>query len=445
MLALRGAPPGPPPRPARLRAALPLALALAAGACGDPASPTGDTSADTAPADVADAAATDAAPPADATTSDPLAACAGLPADVSGLTLAGDGRFRTLTGLTRPADLHERGVRIFLPASYDASPERRYPVLYMHDERNLFDRSTASYGVEWGVDEVVDQLVGQGEIDEIIVVGVDHSDERIADYTPSADPEYGGGKGALYVRWLATTLKPAIDTLLRTRCEREVTGLAGSSLGGLISFWAGLEWPLVFGRVGAVSPSLWWNGRELLTAFEAHTGPLPARLWIDMGTAEDDYDPATDGPLPPSVADVRQARDRALALGATLGAELGYLEAFGWQHNESAWRQRLPAILRYLYGPLPLPAPDTLTLRAVTSDLAPTGPRATQLGVETRHGARGRLTWPNAAATFGVTAGAALTVSADGLVEAVAPGAATVRATLGDLSAELPLTVRGPR
>jgi len=429
--------PRAPHRAASRRRALACALALAAGACGNATSSSTDASIDASTSDVA---AQDASP--DAADAAAPRACEGLPADTAGVTLSGEGRFRRLEGVPLPEDLHARTVTIYLPAGYDDTPERRYPVLYMHDGRNLFDRTTATYGIEWGVDEVVDQLVGLGEIDELIVVGVDHSDERIPDYTPSADPEYGGGKGPRYVAWLAGTLKPVVDTLLRTECARDATGLAGSSLGGLISFWAGLHYGDVFGRIGAVSPSFWWDGAALLGEFDAYTGPLPSRLWIDMGTAEDDYDPQRDGVVPPSVADVRRARDRALARGATFGGDLGYLEAYGWAHNESAWRQRLPAILRFLYGELPLAAPDSLTLRVFTDPLDLTaGPAETMALLESRHGAKGRLTWPNRLATFATPPPAAITVDADGRVRAAGAGTSPLTATLGALTAEVALTV----
>lgn len=362
-------------------------------------------------------------------------ACPRPPLAPASATVEGAGRYRSVAGID-PATLAARDITVFLPEGYDADAERRYPVLYMHDGQNLFSAEQAAFGVEWGVDETVELLLADDAIEPLIVVGIDNTADRIADYTPTVDSEYGGGDGAAYVAWLVETVKPAIDALFRTRCEAEHTGLMGSSLGGLISLYAALAQPGVFGRVGVVSPSLWWDGERLLGELEAYEGPMPTRLWLDMGTAEGE----SNGDLTINVARVRAARDRALARGLVLGEDLGYLEAVGGAHNEAAWRARLPAILRFLFGSEPLGEATAMTLGFFSSALDLDDRPRTSAIVGTRHGQHGRLTRPNAGVDFTVV-GDAVAIDADGAVTAAEVGAARVTATVGSLSAHADLTV----
>jgi len=147
-----------------------------------------------------------------------------------------------------------RRIWIYLPPSY-AKSRKKYPVLYMHDGQNLFDRSTSGYG-EWGVDEILDSLSARGG-KEYIVVGIDHGgSERLKEYNPY-DSQYGKGRGKDYVAFLVNTLKPYIDKHYRTLKDNKNTAIAGSSMGGLISMYAITAYPQVFGKAGIFSPAFW--------------------------------------------------------------------------------------------------------------------------------------------------------------------------------------------
>lgn len=148
----------------------------------------------------------------------------------------------------------KRRIWIYLPPSY-ASSNKKYPVLYMNDGQNLFDESTSGFG-EWGVDELLDSVIAKGA-PECIVVGIDHGRaERLMEYNPY-DSKYGKGKGKLYVDFLANQLKPFIDQHYRTKTEAKYTSIAGSSMGGLISMYAIITYPDVYGKAGVFSPSFW--------------------------------------------------------------------------------------------------------------------------------------------------------------------------------------------
>jgi predicted alpha/beta superfamily hydrolase len=147
-----------------------------------------------------------------------------------------------------------RKVWIYLPPGYSSS-KKKYPVLYMHDGQNVFDDAT-SFAGEWGVDETLDSI-GSHER-EIIVVAIDHGGpKRINEYCPYDMERFGKGEGDQYVDFLAHTLKPFIDKKYRTVKDRTGTFIAGSSMGGIISMYAALKYPKVFGGAGVFSPAFW--------------------------------------------------------------------------------------------------------------------------------------------------------------------------------------------
>ena len=148
----------------------------------------------------------------------------------------------------------KRRVWLYLPKSYDSS-SKNYPVVYMHDGQNLFDQSL-SYSGEWEVDETLDRLQNADKL-VLIIVGIDNAgSERIDEYTPWEIAQYPSKQqGDAYIRFIKENLKPFIDKNYRTQSNREQTAIMGSSLGGLISFYAVLQYPETFGKAGIFSPS----------------------------------------------------------------------------------------------------------------------------------------------------------------------------------------------
>ncbi len=150
-----------------------------------------------------------------------------------------------------------RRLYIYLPPDYETT-DRTYPVMYMQDGQNLFDLHT-SFSGEWEVDESLNTLFENGD-DGIIIVGINNGGEhRIDEYTPWSHPQYGGGQGDAYVNFIVDNLKPFIDSNFRTKTDRLNTGIMGSSLGGLISFYAAIEHQDIFGKAGIFSPSFWFS------------------------------------------------------------------------------------------------------------------------------------------------------------------------------------------
>lgn len=147
-----------------------------------------------------------------------------------------------------------RRISVYLPPSY-ASGKRYYSVLYMQDGQNLFNDAEA-FSRAWRIGNIVDKMP---IYQQSIIVGIDNGgEERMNEYAPFKRGKQGG-KGANYLKFIVETLKPFIDANYRTLSEREHTWLVGSSLGGLISFYGGLTYPSVFGKIGILSPAFWFN------------------------------------------------------------------------------------------------------------------------------------------------------------------------------------------
>jgi len=245
------------------------------------------------------------------------------------------GELHVLRAVYSPQLGNQRDVSVFLPPSY-ASGNTRYQVLYMQDGQNLFDASTSFAGA-WGVGEAIEWASRRGVA--AIAVGIPNmGPARIDEYSPFAGAE-GGGAGERYLEFVTRTVKPLVDERFRTLPDREHTGIAGSSMGGLISLYAFFRYPEVFGFAAALSPSVWFAGGALLKAI-ARAPRVPGRLYLDIGIREGE----------PSVGFARRLRDLLLEKGYRERRDLLWIEDRAGVHHESAWgrrfRKALPFLLR---------------------------------------------------------------------------------------------------
>jgi predicted alpha/beta superfamily hydrolase len=235
---------------------------------------------------------------------------------------------------------NERHILVWLPETYERST-RRYPVLYMQDGQNLFDAYT-SFAGEWRVDETMVLLADEGY--EAIIVGIPNNENRLLEYSPYPDQRLRvkQGKGDQYLQFITDTLKPLIDKDFRTLPNRESTGIAGSSMGGLISLYGFLRRSDVFGFGAALSPSYWFGHRAIFqTVDQLHH--VNGKLYLDIGGEE------TSGGS-------RRSKDNYYLLAVRELSEhlapklptgnLHYVEDVHGRHNESDWARRLPTALR---------------------------------------------------------------------------------------------------
>lgn len=256
-------------------------------------------------------------------------------------TLTGD--FRTYEAFPSQHLEWDHTFIVLRPPGYHDDPNRRYPVLYLHDGQNIFDQAT-SIGEEWGVDETALGLITSGVIEPLIIVGIYNTGaHRIDEYTPTVDAEKKhGGKADQYGRMLIEEIKPFIDREYRTRPDAANTGLGGSSLGGLLTLHLGIRHPEVFSKLAALSASVWWDKKVIIREVSELPGKLPLRIWLDAGTREGAE----------VIADARALRDALEAKGWVVGQDLIYIEAEGAQHDEASWATRVDSVLRFLFpGP----------------------------------------------------------------------------------------------
>ena len=236
----------------------------------------------------------------------------------------------------------DRTIRIWLPPGYHSEKRRRYPVFYLHDGQNLFKGGPSFIPNQaWNVDTAALELIAKGEIVPIILVGIDNAGgERLNEYTPTENVKFkGSGKGDNYGNFLVKELKPFVDSHYRTLKDARNTALGGSSLGGLISLHLGLSYPKTFGKLAVLSPSIWWDDRVILHRVEKMTTHPKLKIWLDMGTKEG------EGMLLPA----RKLQAVLLVKGWKEDGDLQYFEAEGAGHNEKAWSERFPSVLKFLF------------------------------------------------------------------------------------------------
>jgi predicted alpha/beta superfamily hydrolase len=261
----------------------------------------------------------------------------------------------SVTGDLRLHEFHSRifcntrMLRVWLPPRYDApgNESRHYPVLYLNDGQNLFDRATAFAGVEWQVDETADRLIRQEVIPPLIVVGIDNTQgDRMKEYLPfrSFHPPVLRPQGKRYPDFLMNEVMRFVYERYRIARGPENTGIGGSSLGALIALYTVIERTGVFGRLLLESPSLFVSNGRILK-YSRHFRAWPAKVFIAMGTREsgrEDKDRQV-------VEDVREL-ERILRRAGLSDSRLLVNIDQGATHNEGEWAKRFPDALSFLFA-----------------------------------------------------------------------------------------------
>ena len=242
-----------------------------------------------------------------------------------------------------------RFLRVWLPSGYDdaGNEGRRYPVLYLNDGQNLFEAATSFTGIEWQVDETAERLIREGAVAPMIIVGMDNATkDRIREYMPyrSMHPVMLRVQGRYYPDFLMKEVMPFVERNYRVATGPENTGLGGSSLGGLIALYTVMARPGVIGRLLLESPSLWASGRQVVR--ESRSVRIwPERIFLATGTAE-------AGSAERSRTVVDDVRELAAIMRRAVLSErrLRLVIKDGAGHNETAWTERFPEALQFLFG-----------------------------------------------------------------------------------------------
>lgn len=219
-----------------------------------------------------------------------------------------------------------RRVWLYLPESYHTS-KLRYPVLYLHDGQNVFEDSS-SYSGEWGIDEALDTLGANCR--EMIVVAIDNGGAyRLNEYAPYDMERYGKGDGDAYASFIVETLLPYIEKHYRVGKRRKDRFIAGSSMGGLISFYTVLKYPRIFGGAGIFSPSF-WIAPAISNMVDEKGGRVKSRLYFFAGMQEGQQ-------MVPDMLRIFEQMNQVSRLKMT-----SVIRAEG-RHHESTWRNEFPA------------------------------------------------------------------------------------------------------
>jgi predicted alpha/beta superfamily hydrolase len=241
-----------------------------------------------------------------------------------------------------------RMLRVWLPPEYDDPVNllRYYPVFYLNDGQNLFDRGSAYTGVEWQVDETADRLIREKAIPPMILVGIDNAQkDRPKEYLSyrSLNPPQLRPQGKRYPDFLINEVMPFLYERYRIGRGPENTGLGGSSLGAIISLYTVMDRPGVFGRLLLESPSLFISNRQLLKHSLA-VRQWPEKIFLAIGTRETGNE-ERDKEI---VDDVRELEH--ILRRAGLGEERLLVKIDeGATHSEGDWARRFPEALKFLF------------------------------------------------------------------------------------------------
>ena len=238
-----------------------------------------------------------------------------------------------------------RRVWIYLPKDY-AKSIKKYPVLYMHDGQDLFDEATSKGRIgplEWGVDETLDQSPH-----EAIVVAIAHAEniqQRQNEYFVKSNAQFPHPIGELYLSDIVKHLKPYIDRQYRTLPDKKHTAMAGSSVGGLLTFYAGLLYPNVFGNLGVLSPSIWLDEGNISSTMQSIK---KAKAYTQQGYYF--YGGGNENRLKPDSSVVKMHEDIEMIssqLEKTLNPTLQIAILPEGRHGAWYWKQAFPTFFEW--------------------------------------------------------------------------------------------------
>lgn len=229
-----------------------------------------------------------------------------------------------------------RRAYIWLPASYDKDPEKRYPVMYMFDGHNVFFDSDATFGKSWGMAKFMTQSKK-----DLIIVAIEcnhQGNSRLQEYSPInfQNSTLGRikGKGRVYMNWLTKELKPYIDRTYRTLPDRENTILVGSSMGGLMALYGCCVYNHVFQRAACLSPSLWVDPGKMIELIARAHIKNDTCIYMDYGSQEM-YNHAANAEALISTSHLLLSKRVNLALRVVPGGN----------HSEASWEQQIPIFM----------------------------------------------------------------------------------------------------
>lgn len=242
-----------------------------------------------------------------------------------------------------------RPLHIYLPEGYGLKRER-YPVMYFFDGHNLYDDRDATYGKSWGMREFLD-----GWEKDMIVVGIEcghDGEERLSEYLPYAADAGSWFAGHLpmgekTMDWIVEEVKPFIDSRYRTIPFRECTGIAGSSMGGLMALYAAVHYNRWFSKAGCLSSAIGFCMRPLMEDMAASDISPDTRVYLSWGTGEARGLKNRDQEDRSSAA--YRCNHQVSQYLEGLGASARLRCQVGGNHCEADWEKLVPEFMHYLW------------------------------------------------------------------------------------------------
>jgi predicted alpha/beta superfamily hydrolase len=243
-----------------------------------------------------------------------------------------------------PQLARNRRIWVYLPPDY-GQPNKRYPVIYMQDGQNVFDKAT-SFAGEWGVDETLDRLGAQGDAGAIVIAIDNGGRTRNAEFHP-IDPDTGRpGKADAYLDFIVQTLKPLVDRAFATKPDRLNTAIMGASSGGTLALYGALKHPDVFGKAAMFSTPLWLAPRFDVMVATSNSHRAGTKLWFICGATEK----TGQDPAGIFARDQPQLIDALATAGFSRTSQLNATIDPQGQHNEQFWGRTFENAYKWLFA-----------------------------------------------------------------------------------------------
>ena len=254
------------------------------------------------------------------------------------------GKVKTFNIDISPLSSSPRKIWVYLPNSYDKT-KKKYDVLYMFDGHNLFFDESATYGKCWGIKDYLDKT----GID-LVVVGQEcnhEGEKRMDEYCPLPVRNANWLKepikpeGHITAEWFVNVLKPECEKRFRIYKDRKHVGIAGSSMGGLMSAYVIARYNNVFSKAACVSPAVYFCEKPLLDLVNS-TGFKDTKIYLDYGS--DEFN---------NKKRLAYGMDRLLTLNYAYTKKgcLTYPNILvEGTHSEASWETIFPTIIDFLYS-----------------------------------------------------------------------------------------------
>lgn len=220
----------------------------------------------------------------------------------------------------------ERTVTVQLPKSYQAEPNKVYPVIYRLDGAGNIPLASA----------VIERLQNDNRAPEVIIVAIE-STNRLRDFYPTVNKEPQGpvGEGGGADKFLAFFEQELIPLVNKNYRTHDYKVISGASAGGVFALYALQANPELFQAYIAYSPAVWWNyGASVKStkSFITKTKELNSYVYINIGEEagimRERYDELLQAMQLPKVRGLRFFNDAFAGISHNLTSAAGAFNAY---------------------------------------------------------------------------------------------------------------------